>query len=1126
MRIENKQLWPIVEHFWKASPPDSSHIRSYNDFILKIEKLTQKEIIFQDVKIKIDTVQFIAPSDEKGKHMFPSMCIMQKETYQSNVTASFHYYFKDELLKTEENVVIGAIPVMVGCQLCNLVNVKSIPDEIKNMEFKTNLGGWFVRKGISRVIIFQERNKFNKPMAIKCKDKDKFDWKISVRNSVTEQNTTAVLDIYLKTTPGSQTNPFEIWGELTYLQKDKRFPILLIFKALGYSNKEICDFIFPDKTDHVYKDNQSKLILLKMFELGHGIDPITELAKLGREWPEGEKWSVKEQYVQEELIKKRILHHYDTKLEKVRYLGWVIYSLISLVVKKKQKGKYYFSVEDRDHFGNKVLQTECELFSNVYYSGASTMYNCIEKIIKKEFEGKSEKLSKNKVESLKSTMLLPVYGNVDKMPITTAISKALGDNQWLGNKKKKEGVSEIYQPKNYNDANYLLTKSVLYMQNNNSPLAPRMVQPSFWCGIDFFDTPESAKIGFNKVLATTAYITSKIDAGPVYKILAKYLHPLNSTECDVSLSKIFVNNEWYSCASKDTCLKLVNKIKKLKRVGKIDPTIGVFYNGDSNEMFILTQEGRVTRPWLVVKDKDLVLDVNKKYKSWNDVMQTGGIEFLDANELEYCKLQCVSVENLYDGNEYDYCDIHPATLFGVGVGSITSPNQAQGPRSAYGANQCRQAMGFTTRFDSPFKLFYPQAPLIKSVVASKLLHYDKFPSGVNVTIGLCENLGFTQEDGYVVNKAYIDRGGFMSSYKIFKELEIDGEKERLEIPIKEECQGYSPKNLSNIDERGIVKKGSIVEYNDPLCCKVRIVNIESYIKKDATLLHKDKTTCYVQDVFVKQKKHKSGMYIKIVLREVRVAKYGNKFAPRSAQKGTITYVCPQEDMPFSPSKYTSPTLTMMANPLCIPSRMTINYLEEFFLSNMGCLPAKTSYSNIYENGTAFDENTQERYQKVKDWLKENGYRSDGCRQMISGRTGEPLMCDIYVGVVHMQILKHMVDDKISARSEGKMTALMGCPTTNSKEQDGGIKISCLQKDTMIANDCPTILQDRMCLSSDKVDVSICMYCGNSESFNYAIGPHCRICKKDNAMKTGPMSKSTKVVFDELKALCLGPRYIL
>jgi len=1156
--LRNKDAWPLVEFYWAQNPPDSSHIRSYNDFINKIPDLATKTIVYDDFRVEMCDIKFIQPVTKvggKNVQSFPSMCLLDKETYESEITATFKILYQNKLIK-EENIVIGSIPVMVGSELCNTIKKPKKATALKRwneamkLEFKTRLGGWFVKDGTSRVITFQERSKFNHPMAFdfsaSTNKQKKYNYTIEVRNSVTDDNTTSVLS-------ASKHKDGNIYIQMEYLDKEKQVAALLFFHALGYTNPaKILSFIIH-KDDPLLQITEIKLELQKMFELASHFDWLDVISKLGREWGENfdkikdkekrenaqaEMYVSKKAYV-EELISTKFLHHYNSKKTKAYYYGFILYNLLSLSFDKKAKWTNieFVKPEDRDHFGKKVLNTESVLFSNVFYSAVKKMVDIMEKNIVKSLEGKTDKLKETVIREMNSKMIFP-ESDISNMPITSMISKALTNNMW-GN-KKRDGVSTVFDPMNYNNAVVQLMRSCLPIQAFNGKLDPRMVHGSFWGIIDFFDTPEGEKIGYNKVLSTSAYISSWIDIDPITNYIKKFVKEPNAKEFNLGMKKVFVDNHWIGTASKEDCIKLYNSLKEKKIHGRIDPTMSIVWNDICEELHVMTQEGRVMRPWLRVVNGKILFTTKEleMAKSWEDLLTFGSIEMLDQNELEFSKLISVSVEDFYklskaERKEISYCDIHPATLFGPGSGSVTSPHMTQGPRNSYGANMARQAIGTTTRFDTPRKLFYPQKPNVRNKIASLLLHYDDFPAGENITLALCPNLGFEQEDGYIINKSFIDCGGFMTS-KITKHvIQIDGDEENIEIPKKEECFNFKNKDISNLDENGLIKKGSLVYMNEPLCGKTIPANNGKFNKMDTTLFHREETVCYVDDVIVKQKGYKDSKLIKIILRETRLPKCGNKFSPRSAQKGTITYVCPEVDMPFDINPYNSP-ITMMANPLGMPSRMTICELEEMFLGDYVC---KADVANIkkgkpgiynhpgFENCTPYDENPKERYNFVKQELLRMGYQTNGFKTLVDGRTGQMIECQIFVGRVHMQSLKHMVDDKVTKRSIGPVASLMKCPT-EGRSKSGGVKTGTMEKDTIAANDCPEILLDRLCTSSDEIQPSVCQYCGIIESYNKMTAARCKACKKDNAMKTVTMSNSPKVLFQELMAMGVIPRILI
>lgn len=1148
----NKDIWPFIEFFFKENPPDSAHIRSYNDFLLKIPKLANKTIKHGDFSFSMKDTKFIAPYtkiDGKKVRLYPSSCIAEKQSYESEITCTSVFEWKGKVVKEEEGIIIGAIPVMVGSSLCNLVN-KTIPKDINepdakqkestkrwikmmDLEFKTNLGGWFVKDGTSRVITFQERNKFNCPMVFdlskNTSKNKKYNYIVEVRNSVTDDNTTAILAANL-----NKNN--DIYCTMKYLDDKREIPPMLFFYALGYTDPAQILMFIINKDDPLFKLTYVKLAIQKMFELASTYDWKEELSSLGMQAVDN-----KNEYI-ETILKTKFLHHYSTKRQKAIYFGYILYCLLSTSVPPEIKEKHpeikFVHEDDRDHFGKKVINTESVLFSNVFYSAIRKMLDVMEKNIAYAFKDKTPEMMEVVVKELNTKMIFP-ESELIKMPITSMLSKALTNNMW-GN-TKRDGVSTVFDPINYNNAIVLLTRSCIPLKSFIGNLDPRMVHGSYFGIVDLFDTPEGDNIGYNKVLSTSCYISSEIDITNISKYVLGEIIPLGKPTSIPSLTnkKILIDNHWMGVAPVATCKKIYDTLVYQKRNGQIDCTISIVWNHIKEELHILSQEGRLLRPYLIVEDGQILLKKSDigKYASWQDLCASGKIEMLDSNEYEFVKKHCVQIDDFRKMTkekrcEYSHVDIHPATMLGPGAGSITCPHMTQGPRNSYGANMARQSIGTTTRFDMPRSLFYPQKALVRNKIASLLLHYDDYPAGMNVQVALMPCMGFEQEDGYVVSQRFLEMGGFMTNKFIKHVINIDGDDEKIEIPIETECYKYKPKDLNNIGPDGIIKKGSPVRMHDPLCCKT-VAEINGNFKKtDATLFHNEETVCWVHDVVVRDKGYRNSKIIKITLQETRLGKEGNKFSPRCAQKGTLTYICPYEDMPFDP--VTNTTVTVIVNPLCLPSRMTANYLHEIFLGEYIVLPDKNRIAQGklgkyehpgYENCTPYDEDPMEQYQRVQQSLLRMGFRTDGKKTLIDGRTGETIQTDIFCGHVHMQTLKHMVDDKIAKRATGPISALMRCPT-EGRSKAGGVKTGTMEKDTIAANDCPEILLDRLCISSDKIDTTVCKYCGIIETHNKTVEGKCKACKVNDSMKAVTMSNSPKVVFFELMACLVVPRLII
>ena len=581
----NSDLWETIEFYWKFNAPDAAHIRSHNDFIAKIPKLMTKEIVYGDFTLKMHSPKFIPPTFKEegyGDHVFqqlPANCINIKASYESELTCTFSFYFKGKLIKEEEGITIGAIPIMVGDELCNLnpKNLK-IPLDINapehkqkvstkkwksmmELEFQIPLGGWFCKDGTSRCITFQERSKFNTPMVFDKSEStsksNKYTYYVEVRNSVTDDHRTGILSANL-------SKSGNIYIICKYLDDKKEIIPLLFFYAMGFTDpEEILAFIIH-KDDPLLQLDYVKLIIQRMFELAEGVDWLEELSNVGMNSVDNKK-----EYV-ESLIKNKFLHYYSNYTSKAIYFGYVLYCLISTSVPSEIKKQHpeieFVQKDDRDHFGSKVLNTESMLFSNVFYLALRKQVDSMEKFIMLALKDKKDKMAEVVVKEMNAKMIFP-ESDIAKMPITTMLGKALTTNLW-GN-SQRDGVSTVYDPINYNNAVILLMRSCIPLKSFIGNIDPRMVHGSFFGIIDLFDTPEGETIGYNKVLSSSCYISSEIDISHIRKYIAKNIIPLSKAAGHLNLNKVFIDNHWMGVASSDKCKTIFENIRYQKRNGSI-----------------------------------------------------------------------------------------------------------------------------------------------------------------------------------------------------------------------------------------------------------------------------------------------------------------------------------------------------------------------------------------------------------------------------------------------------------------------------------------------------------------------------------------------------------------------------
>lgn len=207
----------------------------------------------------------------------------------------------------------------------------------------------------------------------------------------------------------------------------------------------------------------------------------------------------------------------------------------------------------------------------------------------------------------------------------------------------------------------------------------------------------------------------------------------------------------------------------------------------------------------------------------------------------------------------------------------------------------------------------------------------------------------------------------------------------------------------------------------------------------------------------------------IKLRYNRSPVIGDKFSSRHGQKGTLSKLWPQIDMPFTESGMTP---DIIINPNAFPSRMTIGMLVESMAGKSGAL------HGITQDGSPFrftEKETATNY--FGQELVKAGYNYYGNEPMYSGITGEEFQADIYIGVVYYQRLRHMVKDKYQARSTGIMSKVTHQPL-KGRRVGGGIRFGEMERDCLISHGASFLLHDRLMNSSDASKCYICKVCGN------------------------------------------------
>ena len=342
-----------------------------------------------------------------------------------------------------------------------------------------------------------------------------------------------------------------------------------------------------------------------------------------------------------------------------------------------------------------------------------------------------------------------------------------------------------------------------------------------------------------------------------------------------------------------------------------------------------------------------------------------------------------------------------------------------------------------------------------------------------------ENLtynGYNYEDAVILNERLVKEDVYTSvhieSYSIqCRDTKLGPEEITRDIPnVSEEAR-------KNLDADGIVRIGTEVHENDILVGKVTpkgMVELTSEEKllhaifgektrevRDTSLRVPHGGDGIVHDIKVYTKKDNdelaSGVSkeIRVYIVQKRKIQVGDKMAGRHGNKGVVSLVLPQEDMPYLPD---GRPVDIMLNPLGVPSRMNLGQVLELHLG----MAAKKL--GLYCATPVFDG---AKMSDIEELMKEAGMDPDGKTVLYDGRTGEPFDNRVSVGVMYMIKLDHMVDDKLHARSTGPYSLVTQQPL-GGKAQFGGQRFGEMEVWALEAYGAANILQEILTVKSDDV----------------------------------------------------------
>jgi DNA-directed RNA polymerase II subunit RPB2 len=739
MSLNNDDVWNIIRCMLTKNNGKElvkHHIESYDIFLeryipniidefndIEIKKTLNDEIYHY--KISIKNPIYTKPT-YKNKYNHKKI-LSVKNSRDSNFTYNLSLYVdiivnvtiydkEQKIINNRVNnykhINIADIPLIVGSKYCTSNDI--ISKDKKSCNF--DKGGYFLVNGSDKVLITQERMCDNIPFFFTFDD-GKYSHSCEIRsNRDMTQMAHAFKLKYVKNNNTKYQKTFVV--SFNNIKDD--IPLVVLFKFLGAKN-DIVNYILGNDYQQDYLDFLEPSIYVSQKALEN--DNVESIIKR----------NMNNKTIPTEYLKNReILPHLKSDKEKMIYIGFMTKKLMNHIM---------FGLEetDRDSFENKRVENTGVLMAQLFRKLYSNMLKSLKNPI-----------IKDKVQDDNITKY------IKKAIITNGIKFSIATGNWnakIGADNKKIGIAQVLNRLNFNSTLSNFRRLNAPIGKKGKMIEPRKLHNSQYGWLCAVESPEGQSVGLVKNLALSTNITVGTFEEPINNIIdnsdnVMKIEDIKHSEINKSDTMIFVNGRCYAYTTKP--LELTEKIRKLRRNGKINYEISIGYNIDENTIDIFTTEGRLIRPLFLLKDgklkitKKILRNIKDNKINWYDLLTNGIIEYIDVNEVKNTYI-AKTIDDIGKDN-YTHCELHSSMMLGICASLIPFLEHNQAPRNTYQAAQGKQAIGINTtdfkhRMDTiSYLLHYPQKPIVYTR-SSDLLGMNEMPAGDNVIIAIATYTG-------------------------------------------------------------------------------------------------------------------------------------------------------------------------------------------------------------------------------------------------------------------------------------------------------------------------------------------------------------------------------------------------
>ena len=581
-----------------------------------------------------------------------------------------------------------------------------------------------------------------------------------------------------------------------------------------------------------------------------------------------------------------------------------------------------------------------------------------------------------------------------------------------------------------------------------------------------------------------------------------------------------------------------------KATGKVTDTVEYMTADVEDDYYVaqaaepLDEEGRFANPRVICRHRDEIISVERELIDYVDVspnmmtsIATAFIPFLendDANralmganmQRQAVPLMVTEAPIVATGIEHKCAVDSEVCITAKGPGVVTrvsatniSVSYDDGNTADYTLTKFARSNQGTCINQRPIVTVGERVEAGQVIADGPACSQGEIALGKNVLIGFMTWEGYNYEDAILLNERLVREDVFTSIH--IEEYETESRDTKLGMEeITRDIPNVGEDTLKDLDENGIIRIGAEVTSGDYLVGKVTpkgeteltaeerllraIFGEKAREVRDSSLKVPHGEAGIIVDVKVFTRENGDELapgvnkVVRVYIAQKRKISVGDKMAGRHGNKGVVSRILPQEDMPFLPD---GTPLDIVLNPLGVPSRMNIGQVLEVHLGY-------AAHALGWKVATPIFNGANER--EIRELLKQGGVAEDGKTVLYDGRTGEPFDQRVTVGYPYYLKLHHLVDDKIHARSTGPYSLVTQQPL-GGKAQFGGQRFGEMEVWALEAYGAAYTLQEILTVKSDDVT-------GRVKTYEAIV--------KGHNVPTPGVPESFKVLVKELQSLCL------